>query len=352
MGYRTIFLILAFLIIFGSIIIVLVDKQINAIEGLSASKLKKEAQQIANSYVLDATRELKQRLSSGQGIMPPLATTQGIYSIDLQVYDTTYDTQTLPDNYYYIVCRVEVTDEDGTTYRFGTNAMYEYDSGGVATSPWIPAVMGLNSSYPLSLALQADGFSFWQQAQGSTQQGFFQYYTPSGPSAGLEKLSQQISGIPNFSNVIYIPSSLVSPLGYLRIANHTNGTGGTNPITLDYDITIIVEGNIRIDGALLVNPPHKINLVAIGSTIYTNAGGNNNPGGDIRADLYKGPSALAINIETNRGYTHNLPFRKLVTNGVDFDTVWTDLESNGSVNISAPEISSLRSWEEMPVEKL
>jgi len=350
MGYRLLFMILAFIIIIGSITAYLGNKHLTTIDELSSSKLKKEAQQLANSYVLDTLRDLKRFLANEPGAVKPdtLYVNQGGYKISLKVHDSyPVGDNKLDSDQYYIMCRVVATADDSTKYRFGTNALYQHEipSSNIPTH-WIPSLSDPldNNGFPLSLGLQYSLLSFWQQQSGSVSDDYFTHYPPQGNALKLQGSRYDSY----FDGVIYITSDLV-PEGFVRIANQATPPSGSSPLPLSYDITVIVEGDIRIDGAILVNPPYKINLVSVGGTIYTAS--NANPSRDIQADLYKAPAASAINI--GAGYTHDPPYRKLETSATTFAGIWTDLYNNGSVATGSPGIpSALKAWEELPGERL
>jgi len=358
MGFRVILLILAFLILFGSIIVVLSNRQIVSIGVLSSSKMKKEAQQLANSYVLDAARELKQRIVSHQAIMPPLNTTQDDYSISLHVESGTFNGHTLPSDHYYIVCQIETTDEDGITYRFRTNALYNIATAPPA-SPYIMPNHGITTNAQLRMALGLDSFELFHRhfiqgggdANMPDAQPFYNFYPP----LQEDRLSTiPLSAVTNVSpqNIIYFPLNALKDWPsegayWLNIGTAADTAPYSTPINLDYDITIISEGDIRIGSSLHPNPPHRINIISLGGTIMFNGGtqGNNAGPGHVDANLFVTPGG-GIQFSTTLGWSHDAN-RRYTIDSTTVDGVIAELTARGFL---PGDKNIMKSWEELPVE--
>jgi len=397
MGYRLLFMVLAVIIIIGTIFIILSDKQISAVERLSSSKLKKEAQQLSNSYVLDAARELQRHLEDEVNVpIPSVDTMQGIYHITLDVVSPgeLYKGETIPDYQYYITCRVEATDEG---FAVGTNALYNF-----APQYWtLPLDTGYQSSYTnaytvpsVNIVLKTDAVKIFvpnapdpisSNTDFSRRKNTFSYYPNhsafnNGAYAGLSSwpmhhdIEIPIVDLPTHKGVIYIyiPKSFFpNVLAFVNIANDA-GTGGVSPITIDYDVTIIAESTVYIMGALLATPQHKITILSYTPTsgtfpninrngsIYSD-GENDvnypNPGGIVDADLMVPNNLGTITIPFGSppppGYTHDLNrrFGRLQTNPGLVQSEYQTIEDI-ITNLSGGSVLQLKSWEELPVEIL
>jgi len=397
MGFKTILLILAFLIIFGSIIMFLGGKQIDAKADLSEKYLLKQTQQHANDHVSAAIRELKESINNSNGVPTPYKASNNGRTIitddtttNITIHENTYTdnmgvSHPLTTNQYYIVCSIETTGPDGTIYRQGTNALYQA-GGNYTPPPYTPPVIRdpFITDHPeyLRMTLGVDDFFIFQTFSGQDNQNIFQHYNK---AAQIASQIETIGDNPRFSNILYFPGEFVRPGNNgpdplpnygpaVVISCHSTNTDGSSPVTIANDITIIVEGNIRIDGPILTEPGVKVNLIALpypigsstGGKIYTTLGNNNtgkipNPS-YIKADLYSRPVANSnppipgTNIDVGRSpFRHEAPYTKNALSDFDVNEIIDTIVNPEDPNDPDPPdpatlLKILQSWEEKPVE--
>jgi len=381
MGYRIILLLIVFLILVGGIFIILGQRQTNAKVDLNEAVIIKQSQQLSNSFVQDAIRELKESINNSNGV--PTAynapngktTTQGNSSAKIIIHEDTYTDASgtahdLEDNQYYIVCEVTTTAADETQYITGTNVLYQ---AGDSNSQEIitpgndpPGTELTGPSY--AMWLREEGIYWYLPHNNSGNNMIHQWFqsgqTPDPTNPGSVELD---SGTQEH-HIIYFPNNLV-PSNVLYLSNYHNGSSGDNavPITLNYSITIIVAGDIRIDGSLKAYSPHKINVIALPygtnntpGRIITSPNGGKWPSSNviIDANLYaRNVSNITLGSQYNqtipRKYPHNWNTLEDVLNDPDLDLSVPD---GGGTDPDPDPINpatlekKLVSWEEKPVQ--
>jgi len=126
MGYRIIFLILAFLIIIGSITMVLGRKQIDSKSELTSKLSQKQVQLLANSTAQEGIRIVKQFRGNHPAEQSYTDRVVGNSTISMQIFDNIYNSQALPMGTYLVLANVATRASDGVIYRAQTEAMYSY----------------------------------------------------------------------------------------------------------------------------------------------------------------------------------------------------------------------------------
>jgi len=384
MGYRIILLLIVFLIIIGGISILLGQKQTNAKTDLSEAFIIKQSQQLANSYVQDAIRDLTDSINNGNGV--PLAYLfatggktigQGSSHIaNIIIHEDNYTDANGTDheliNQYYIVCEVTTTAPDGTQFITGTNALYQAgdDTPYWDSEDYIDPVMGGSSRY-IRMMIEEDNYYFFQINQAQDDQTTWQHL---GKQSHLSHLDQNIDDMDNFNNIIYFRANSVKPGiggdGAPAVVINAQGGNGNNPTLISRDLTLIVEGNIRIEGRFQVaNPDVRINLIAlpypdpndptstVPGKIYTNTRQSQNPGGPIQAYLYtQGPNATNAgnsNIVIGSDWTHIPPYTRNALTNFDIGNIIETIVNPGT-GVTPPDPADLEkklmSWEERLVQ--
>jgi len=131
MGYRIIFLVLALMVIFGSIVIALGQKQVDARIDLSETVSQKQTQQLANNTVLEGISILKEHLGSQPALQSYSDKQVNGSTVSLQIHDYIYRDKDnlprlLPLGTYLLISEALTVVSAEERYRARTEAMYTY----------------------------------------------------------------------------------------------------------------------------------------------------------------------------------------------------------------------------------
>jgi len=372
MGSKTILLILAFLIIFGSIIIFLSEKQAKAIDDLGEATYEKQVKELVNSFANDGMKELKDRLNAGNFIMPNISNMRDVHNmkdsrIDRTVYnssipyvDTAGITRALIPNQYYIVTTAHYTAPNDITYRGENHIMYIHDDPGnyhfpnpvrpipdarnsVGRYPVIPLenYVGLDSH---NLIFWANGFTYFLHdidvsadplpTDAFAVNNWLYDYSPYQQFPYEHYITGDV--FDSYSNVLYIPQTNYGPL---RIGNGVfTSTSGVANMMSNYHGLIFVEGDIRIDGPLMAN--QDITIICTGN-ITTN-GSQPPTSGTWTRDL--------INIKLVAGGAINISSFYNVTRPYEAGLTEAGArERLASLAPITPGVGYMHSWREMPI---
>jgi len=297
MGFRVILLIIAFLIIFGGIIVFLSQKQIEGKEDLSESVFQKQAQQLANNAVQEGIKRLRQNFDDAGGNLPgggggsggnlvftlPEFTDskQGDYTVHCQAVST-YDNRPLPENEYAIVANATVYGEDGLEYKARTVGTYALRSE--FHHYFEPDIDWGTITGRIFIIFRANAVEIYETRTTGEQL----YSINSNIAWGTDRLillrsystTPQNNELAAYDNTIYIHGNMMEnffTIGCWPVAtgnagstnsnaelgwNHRNTNfSQTNPtyITLNYPIRLILETNVptRIGSHMNTTPAAK-----------------------------------------------------------------------------------------------
>jgi len=272
-------LILAFLIIFGSIIVVLSEKQIEGKEDLTESNYQKQAQQLANSTAqegirllkayVDAPRPTQQNPNIPMPTYPAINRTTGNSTVKMELFDNIYKGNSLPIGTYCILANVETAGPDGKTYKASTEAMYSYYS----TSN--PPYYDISELFTDTTARYFVIFERTQIKVFRATANFYSIPTLMSSTSNHAIVDEiPMSRLADYNNTIYINKALswAVTVGCAAQIDTTPETAVPGAyFTIDYKATIILNTSspTRIGSHLFSTDPDRITIQST-SIITTN----------------------------------------------------------------------------------
>jgi hypothetical protein len=291
MGKQVIILILAMVIIFGTVIVVMGSKQKDAVQRVSDLTLDKQARLLANNYAKQAVVELEKNLTnySRADLFDYIQNNQSGYlienltgftnaSVTLTVDSLAFEGVVIPPNNYIVTATSRILSEDErTTYIAQTHIRFKHGF----TPPTLPPPDTIDTGGIIS---GGGGNNLWVATDAN---GYMVIYTPNNNSH--HNMSQGAApplANPNNSFPQNKPALLFTGgyrAGTFRIRFF-------NPIT--YDLNIIALGTIRIDGHIRANPGVTVRIYALEEILWGTRHQQSDTNWQIDAYLYTGMTAI------------------------------------------------------------
>ena len=375
MGKIAIIMIFMVLIIIGSVMMILHQKQYSAVETLSELTFNKQVRHLANMYANSTLNELKELVVANNGLTnissvletfnnkPPIENTEfPDATIQTHISQENYQGVNLEDGQFVVIATATITGDEGKTYKTETHIVFKFGESNPTPNPPTSSEDGAPTSR-LNFLLKTDsifiGFANANNDNGNMFQGGNQEQNKWDVIEynRLKEAGYSYVLLPNEPN----PGGIA-----LKVAN--NHSSVNNPDIPNYPLNIYMPARtsnstvktVRIDSSLFAKEKKRENL-----NLYIDGNVEWGPDGNgittttkqIYANIYHTGTIFAsisgaTKVSYHGGFLFTSSNKEIYTSQVtkaELEEMW-EHRNDGSDSDPSTWAPIINSWVETPIE--